>query len=170
MQMYKIYTDGGFCNTQSKGVGSWAYILMKYDEKSKKYAELAKDSGRVFDTTNNKMELEAVFQAIKALEKTDCNPKEDEVEIVSDSMYVVKGSTEWVDKWKEHEWKTLTGKDVKNQDLWMKILKIKATYLKLKFNWVKGHDNDEKNIECDAMCQAKIREGVAEVQNETANK
>ena len=68
-------------------------------------------------------------------------------------------------KWKEHEWKTLTGKDVKNQDLWLKIIKIKDKYQNLKFNWVKGHDNDKYNIECDAMCQAKIREGVAEVQN-----
>lgn len=166
MQMFKIYTDGGFCNTQSKGVGSWAYILMKYDEDTKEYKEIQKDSDKVFETTNNKMELEAVFRGIAALEKLNiCNPTEDEVEIVSDSMYVVKGSTEWVDKWKSNDWKTLTGKDVKNQDLWMKILKIKEKFLKLKFNWVKGHDNDERNIECDAMCQAKIREGVAEIQN-----
>ena len=167
MQLFKIYTDGGFCNTQSKGVGSWAFILNKYDEEEKEFKEVAKDSGIVFETTNNKMELEAVFKGIRALkEKTNVNPAEDEIEIVSDSMYVVKGSTEWVDKWKEHEWKTLTGKDVKNQDLWMKILDIKAEFLKLKFSWVKGHDNDQYNIECDAMCQAKIREGVAEVQNE----
>jgi ribonuclease HI len=111
------------------------------------------------------MELKAVLKGVEALAKTDCNPKEDELEIISDSMYVIKGSTEWVDKWKEHEWKTLTGKDVKNQDLWLKIIKIKETYLNLKFNWVKGHDSDKFNIECDAMCQAKIREGVAEVQN-----
>ena len=59
----------------------------------------------------------------------------------------------------------ITGKDVKNQDLWLKIIGIKDKYQNLKFNWVKGHDNDKYNIECDAMCQAKIREGVAEVQN-----
>lgn len=166
MQLFKLYTDGGFCNTQSKGIGSWAFILLKYDEKKKEYVELTKDSGREFDTTNNKMELKAVLKGVEALEKNgEFDLKADELEIVSDSMYVIKGSTEWVDKWKEHDWKTLTGKDVKNQDLWLKIIKIKDKYQNLKFNWVKGHDNDKFNIECDAMCQAKIREGVAEVQN-----
>lgn len=166
MKLFKLYTDGGFCNTQSKGIGSWGFILLKYDDGKKEYVEVSKDSGREFDTTNNKMELKAVLKGVEALTKTDCNPKEDELEIVSDSMYVIKGSTEWVDKWKEHEWKTLTGKDVKNQDLWLKIIKIKETYLNLKFNWVKGHDSDKFNIECDAMCQARIREGVAEVQKD----
>lgn len=166
MKLFKIYTDGGFCNTQSKGVGAWAFILLKYDEKLKDYVEVAKDSNKAFDTTNNKMEMEAMFKGIAALEKSDCNPAEDTVEIVSDSMYVVKGSSEWVDKWKDHEWKTLSGKDVKNQDLWLKVIKIKDKFKKIKFNWVKGHDIDKYNIECDALCQAKIREGVAEVQKD----
>lgn len=165
MNLFKIYTDGGFCNTQSKGVGSWAFILLKYDEKKKDYTEVSKDSGKVFETTNNKMELEAMFKGISALDKVDCKPAEDTVEIISDSMYVVKGSSEWVEKWKEHGWKTLSGKDVKNQDLWMKVIKIKDKYKNLKFNWVKGHDIDKYNIECDAMCQSRIREGVAEVQS-----
>ena len=64
MQLFKLYTDGGFCNTQSKGIGSWAYILLKYDEKKKEYVELTKDSGREFDTTNNKMELKAVLNSL----------------------------------------------------------------------------------------------------------
>jgi len=170
MQMFKIYTDGGFCNTQSKGIGSYAFIVLKYDESKKDYVEIDKNSGREFDTTNNKMELKAVFEGIGSLEKNaECNAEEDEVTIVSDSMYVVKGSTEWVEKWKEHEWKTLAGKDVKNQDLWLKMLKIKDKYKKLKFDWVKGHDSDKFNIECDAMCQAKIREGQEEIQNGTNN-
>ncbi|PZM81893.1 hypothetical protein DLH72_04865 [Candidatus Gracilibacteria bacterium] len=171
MKKYKIYTDGGFCNTQSRGIGSWAFIILQNpdvnNDTKEAYKELKKDSGRQFDTTNNKMELQAVLEAMKAL--NSYKPDEDDhIEIISDSMYVIKGSTEWVNKWKENNWKTLTGKDVKNQDLWMKILKIKETYPNISFTWVKGHDSDKYNIECDALCQARIREAVEEIQSDTS--
>ncbi|MGL4950051.1 MAG: DUF4236 domain-containing protein [Anaeroplasmataceae bacterium] len=167
MNRYKIYTDGGFCNTQSKGVGSWAFILLKYDEEKKEYIEVKKSSGRTCDTTNNKMEMQAVLEAFRFLKDENVDKEKDEFEVISDSMYVIKGSTEWVNKWKENEWKTLTNKDVKNQDLWMEIIKIKDTYSNLTFSWVKGHDNDKFNIECDALCQTEIREGVKEIQDKT---
>lgn len=169
MEMFKIYTDGGFCNTQSKGVGAWAYIIRKYDPKLKDYTSIKKDSNKVFNTTNNKMELEAMLKGISAIESL-CDPSEDTVEIISDSMYVVKGSNEWLENWKKNEWKTISNKPVKNQDIWLKVIDIKNKFKKIKFTWVKGHDIDKFNIECDAMCQNKIKEGVKQVQDETLKK
>lgn len=171
VKKYRIYTDGGCVNTQSKAVGSWAYIILKTEKVESKdlkdYSEVEKKSGMVLETTNNKMEMEATFNGIKKLEELGIDKEKDEVEILSDSMYVIKGSSEWVDKWADNNWKTLTGKDVKNQDLWMKMLKIKKKFKNLTFTWVKGHNTDQYNIECDAMCQKEIKAGVDKVQKET---
>ena len=156
-----IYTDGGCNSTQSKNVGAWAYIITKpkeNDEEEKIYT----DSNKVFETTNNKMELIALIEAFKKLdtEKVTSNT----IVVKSDSMYLIKGMTQWVDGWKTNNWKTKLGGDVKNQDLWIKLDSYKTKYKPL-FEWVKGHGLTKYNIECDAMCSKNIKEGIGELQN-----
>ena len=162
-EIYKIYTDGGCCATVSDPVGSWAYIVLKYNNETKEYDVLIKNSGSVHTTTNNKMEMEAVIQALSSMEFGS----DDEIILNSDSKYVVLGSTEWAKKWQSNDWKTFLGKPVKNQDLWQKILAFEAKYPNLKFNWVKGHDTDKYNIECDSMCQTQIKNEVDKIMKDS---
>ena len=149
MQLFKMYTDGGFCNTQSKGIGSWAYILLKYDEKKKEYVELTKDSGREFDTTNNKMELTACIEALNLL-KEPCK-----VQLFSDSAYVVNAfNQDWISSWQANGWKNSQKKDVANIDLWKKLIKLN-NYHQITFNKVKGHAGDKYNEICDALATGR---------------
>ena len=82
-------------------------------------------------------------------------------------MYFVRGMNEWLQKWKEKDWKSVTGNDIKNQDLWLKLDKFKSKFPKLRFTWVKGHDSNAYNIECDSLVQEKIRMAKAKLTEET---
>lgn len=129
-----IYTDGA-CSG-NPGPGGWCAIL-KCCDKEKMI------SGGSADTTNNKMELTAVIQGLKAL-KRKCN-----VTIVSDSKYVcdavIKG---WVYSWKKKGWKKSDGKPALNSDLWEELLNLLA-YHDVTFNWIKGHAGHSENERCD---------------------
>ncbi|MBR1818174.1 MAG: ribonuclease HI [Bacilli bacterium] len=162
--MLNIYTDGGFTNTQSKGIGSWAFIIIeaKDDGTEKKLIE---DSKMVLDTTNNKMELTGAIEAFKAVDRLPDSVNKKNITLSSDSMYLINGMERWVEGWKQNGWKTKSGKDVRNQDLWLKLDEYKKKYSPA-FVWVKGHSNTKYNIECDALCQKRIKEGIDQVQAE----
>jgi ribonuclease HI len=160
--MIEIYTDGGFSKVTSEGIGAYAFIIYKID-KDKKREKIISDAKWVKGSTNNKMELTAAIEAIKALENIQTDKTE--IELYSDSMYLINGAKLWIDAWKKNNWKTIAGSDVKNQDLWMKIDKIKTKYPTLKWFWVKGHQNNACNIECDALVQEQIRKGKEELLN-----
>jgi len=129
-----IYTDGA---CKKSKVGAWASILI-FGEHEKEI------SGRVENTTNNKMELRAVIEGLRAL-KFKCN-----VTVYSDSQYVVNGSTSWVDKWIKNNWKTASGSPVKNQSEWESIVALKKEH-NVSFKWVKGHSDNEYNNRCDRL-------------------
>lgn len=131
-----IYTDGS-CSG-NPGPGGWGCIL-KYNKSVKKL------SGGNINTTNNRMEMTAVIEALKAL-KEPCD-----VMLYTDSQYVCNSiNNEWVYSWKKNGWKKSDKKPALNSDLWEEILNLLEIHT-VKFCWIKGHDGHPENEECDAM-------------------
>ncbi|MEW5815197.1 MAG: ribonuclease HI [Spirochaetota bacterium] len=135
-----VYTDGG-CSG-NPGPGGWAYIIQREKEK-------LIDSGAETHTTNNRMELTAVIKALERILESDERGKS-RILIKTDSQYVQKGVGEWLARWQKNGWKTSDKKEVKNQDLWKKLVSLSAG-LKIDWHWVKGHNGESLNEECDAL-------------------
>ena len=125
MPAIEVFTDGA-CSG-NPGAGGWGVIL--------RYGEIEKElSGGEENTTNNRMELTAVIEALKALKK-ECD-----ITIYTDSRYVMHGVQEWMPNWKLNGWKTTNKKSpVKNVELWQ-ILDSLLSKHKIKWVWVKGHN------------------------------
>lgn len=136
----ELYTDGA-CSG-NPGPGGWAFIL-RHPASGKEI----KRSGGERETTNNRMEMTAVLEGLRALTRASV------VELYSDSQYVLKGMREWMAGWKRKGWRTADGQPVKNQDLWVALdeLQVKHT---LRFNWVRGHSGHPENERCDRMAVA----------------
>ncbi len=141
----RIYTDGA-CSG-NPGPGGWGVLIIENGTPR----ELC---GGEADTTNNRMEMRAAIEALKAV------PKGAEMTLVTDSEYVMKGITEWLDGWKKRGWKTASKKPVKNVDLWQE-LDAHAQQHKIKWEWVRGHTGDEGNERADALAN----QGMADYQN-----
>lgn len=135
MQPVIIYTDGACKN--NPGIGAWAAIL-EYNGSKKEI------SGVVEHTTNNRMELCAVIEALKAL-KRSC-----QIELFTDSQYVQKGMTEWLSGWKQKKWN-----NVKNPDLWQELDQL-ANRHQIKWNWVRGHNGHPGNERADELANLAI--------------
>ena len=146
-----IYTDGA-CSG-NPGPGGWAAILMAGGAKK----EL---SGGEADTTNNRMELMAVIEGLRAL-KRPCK-----VDIYSDSAYVVNAfSQNWIGKWVNNGWKNSAKAEVANSDLWKELISLTAVH-NVTFHKVKGHSDNEFNNRCDELAVAewkKISEGKGNI-------
>ena len=126
-----IYTDGA-CKG-NPGIGGWGAVLIW--QKQEKHL-----SGRADDTTNNRMELTAVIEALNHLKRPMM------VTLYTDSTYVKDGITKWLQGWKRNNWRTSAKKPVKNQDLWQ-ALDDACTRHDISWHWVKGHsDNRYNNI------------------------
>ena len=138
----KIYTDGACSGNPGKG--GWGALIQENDSETKL-------SGSELNTTNNRMELTAV---IKALEHYD---KAREIEVFTDSKYVMQGITEWIKNWKNNHWKTSQKKDVKNKDLWVLLDTVSAKH-DIKWSWVKGHAGDYGNEIADKLATQAILE------------
>jgi ribonuclease HI len=135
-----IYTDGA-CSG-NPGEGGWGAVLI-YGNKMKEISGYSKV------TTNNRMELQAVIEALSSL-KRKCN-----VEIYTDSNYVRNGIIEWVNNWKKNNWRTSKKEDVKNQDLWKKLDELN-NFHNIKWIWVKGHADDDFNNKVDKLARSEI--------------
>ncbi|MDR0289849.1 MAG: ribonuclease HI [Treponema sp.] len=150
----KIYTDGG-CSG-NPGPGGWAYVMVMETFQGSKI--LAEQWGSERSTTNNRMELTAVIESLRALKALGGDPQNAvprQAAIFTDSQYVQKGITEWINKWKRNAWRTSDKKPVKNQDLWVE-LDLLAGEFPLKWEWVRGHSGVEYNERCDRMTQEAI--------------
>ncbi len=135
-----IYTDGACYN--NPGPGAYAAIILDED----KEIEI---TGFEPSTTNNRMELQAVIEALKVIKK---NKK---IILYSDSNYVVKGINEWIQNWKLRGWKTSSNKAVKNKDLWEKLdEEISKKNVQLKK--VKAHSGDKYNEKVDSLAKEEI--------------
>ena len=141
MKQVTIYTDGACSN--NPGAGGWAAVLI--------YKGTKKEiSGGESMTTNNKMELEAVVNALKTL-KEPC-----EVALHSDSAYIVNAfENDWITSWQLAGWKTADKKPVKNLEQWQELIALCQKH-KVKFVKVKGHADDELNNRCDELARAEV--------------
>ena len=144
MPAVEIYTDGA-CSG-NPGAGGWGAIL--------RYGEVEKElSGGEDNTTNNRMELKAVIEALKALKK-ECD-----ITLYTDSRYVMDGVTKWLPNWQQNGWRTSNKKTpVKNIDLWQELESLLQKH-RIKWVWVKGHNGHPENERVDRLArdQAKSR-------------
>ncbi len=136
----EIYADGA-CKG-NPGVGGWG-ALLRYGDKEKELF------GGELLTTNNRMELTAVIRALEALNRT-CHAK-----VLTDSVYVQKGMSEWLTGWKARNWRTADKKPVKNDDLWRE-LDVLAQQHTVEWVWVKGHAGDEGNERADLLANKGV--------------
>ena len=136
MKTVTLYTDGA-CSG-NPGPGGWGAIL-EYMGQEKEL------SGGEDNTTNNRMELTAVIQGLKAL-KEPCA-----VELYSDSKYVIDALEKgWAESWQKKGWKKADKKPALNPDLWEQLLELTKIHT-LRYHWVKGHADNPKNNRCDAL-------------------
>ena len=135
--MIKIYTDGSCL--ENPGNGGWAAIIFMSNEK-------IIISGRKKNTTNNQMELMAAIEALKKI------PKDQEVQMYTDSKYVKMGITEWIKKWSQNDWKTSSKQKVKNIELWKELNDISKKH-KIEWHWVKAHAGNPNNEEVDELAK-----------------
>ena len=139
----EIYTDGA-CSG-NPGAGGWASVLLYEQHKKEIY-------GNAKETTNNRMELTAVIEALKAL-KRPCN-----VTLYSDSKYVVDSvNKDWVYKWEANNWIKSDKKPALNVDLWKELLALLEIH-RVKFVWIKGHNGNVYNERCDELAVSAIKE------------
>lgn len=140
MKEVTIYTDGA-CSG-NPGAGGWGTILV-YKGKEKEM------SGGAPETTNNRMELTAVIEGLKAL-KESCK-----VTVVTDSQYVANGiNLGWAKSWKENNWRKKDRKPALNPELWDELLTLIGKH-EVTIEWVKGHDGHPENERCDKMAVAE---------------
>lgn len=137
MEPITIYTDGA-CSG-NPGVGGWGAVLF-YKEH---YKEIC---GGQKDTTNNRMELQAVIEAIKLIKKTQ------PIIVYTDSKYVQNGISEWIHSWKKNGWKNAEKKPIKNVDLWKTLDELVLNHT-ITWKWVKGHAGDKYNEIADALAR-----------------
>lgn len=145
MKTVSIYTDGA-CRG-NPGLGGWGAYLIYGDSDKKLY-------GGEAQTTNNRMEMMAAIEALKAL-KQPCY-----VKLYTDSRYLQQGINDWMPRWKARNWLNAQKKPVKNQDLWRELDQL-INYHKVEWHWVKGHSDNHGNDLADQLAN----QGADEVDN-----
>jgi len=138
----QLITDGACLG--NPGPGGWACILKSGDHIKELF-------GSSPQTTNNRMELTAAIEGLRAL-KAGC-----EVEVVTDSEYLKNGITTWIHGWKRNGWKTAAKKPVVNQDLWTELDQLVSLH-KTRWTWTKGHANHADNNRCDELATQAARD------------
>jgi ribonuclease HI len=142
LKQVQLITDGACIG--NPGPGGWAYILRYKAQKREGY-------GCEPRTTNNRMELTAAIQGLRAL-KEPC-----EVEVVTDSEYLKNGITTWIHNWKRRGWMTTDKKPVVNQDLWHELDDLTQSHT-VKWSWTRGHASHEDNNRADELATWAARE------------
>lgn len=145
MTKVDIFTDGA-CKG-NPGPGGWAALLRM----GKHEKEL---SGSEADTTNNRMEMMAVLRALRALTRP-C-----EINLHSDSRYVIDGMTKWIHGWQKKGWINSSKKPVRNADLWHDLIEAAAPH-RITWIWVKGHDGHVENERVDKLASAAAEQALA---------
>lgn len=137
LKQIEIFTDGSCLGNPGRGgIG----ILLRYKQHEKTISK------GYFLTTNNRMELLAVIEALNSL-KESCN-----IDLYSDSQYMKNGITQWIHNWKKNNWKSSNGKPVKNQDLWIALEQAMQIH-HIEWLWVKGHAGHRENEICDQLAK-----------------
>lgn len=137
-----VHTDGACI--PNPGPGGWAAVIRMWIE-----GEMVKQmtiTGKESATTNQRMEMMAAIKALEAITPRICA-----VTIISDSQYLVKGMTEWMEGWKRKGWKNSKKKPVENRDLWERLDELRQRHGDVRWEWVKGHNGDPMNEEVDML-------------------
>jgi ribonuclease HI len=142
VKQVKLITDGSCLG--NPGRGGWA-ALLRYNQHKRELF------GHSPHTTNNRMELTAAIEGLRAL-KEPC-----EVEVITDSEYLKNGITKWIDNWRKRNWKTVTGHSVVNRDLWEELDALTARH-RVRWSWTKGHASHADNNRCDELATMAARE------------
>ncbi|MEE4278572.1 MAG: ribonuclease HI [Halieaceae bacterium] len=145
MKSVELFTDGA-CRG-NPGPGGWGALLRMGEHERELFGAEAM-------TTNNRMELLAAIEGLAAL-REPC-----QVALTTDSTYVKKGITEWIDNWKRRGWKTAAKKPVANADLWVRLDEQNARH-RVSWHWVKGHSGHPGNERADALANRAIDEMLA---------
>jgi ribonuclease HI len=143
--LVEIFSDGA-CSG-NPGPGGWGTVL-RFGGREREL------SGFDPETTNNRMELIGAIAGLEEL-KRPCL-----VSMTTDSQYVKKGMTEWIDGWVKRGWKNSQKKPVANRDLWERLLELTAQH-QVEWHWVRGHDGHAENERCDVLARAAIEAGRA---------
>ncbi len=151
MPAVEIFTDGA-CRG-NPGPGGWGALLRAGDTEKELW-------GGERETTNNRMELTAAIKGLEALKRPS------KVSLTTDSQYVRKGITEWIENWKRKDWQTAAKKPVKNKDLWQQLDEL-STRHDISWHWVKGHSGHVENERVDALANRGIDE-LDEVDEESS--
>ncbi|MFM8758642.1 MAG: ribonuclease HI [Methylophilaceae bacterium] len=146
MQAVTIYADGA-CKG-NPGPGGWG-VWLRMGEHQRELC------GGEAMTTNNRMELMAVIEGLKALKRT-C-----EIAIYTDSVYVQKGMTEWIHAWRQRGWRTSDKKPVKNEDLWRELDQLAQGH-QIQWHWVKGHAGHPGNERAEALANEGFEKVLAQ--------
>jgi len=140
-----VFTDGG-CSG-NPGPGGWAFVITEGG------IEVVAKSGGDVQTTNNRMELTAVIEALRHIL---AQPGEvASVQINTDSQYVKNGITQWIHNWKRNGWRTASKDPVKNKEYWIALDELSAK-VPIRWQWVKGHAGIELNERCDALVRQEM--------------
>jgi ribonuclease HI len=143
----QLFTDGA-CSG-NPGPGGWAFIL-RHPASGKEIER----SGGERDSTNNRMELQAVIEGLRALQRPT------DVEVVTDSTYVAKGCMEWLAGWKRNNWRRREGtqwKPIKNPEHWQELDSLLAKH-RVRFTVIRGHSGHAENERCDELAVAAAKE------------
>ena len=138
----QLFTDGA-CKG-NPGVGGWGALI----KQAKGVNEL---KGFQIHTTNNRMELVAVIEGLKSINKNE------NIQIITDSKYVKNGINQWIVNWKNNGWRTASKKPVKNKELWQELDTLVQNY-NINWKWVKGHSGDPGNERADQLANEAIEE------------
>jgi len=141
--MYEVYTDGSCLG--NPGRGGWGVV-----------SDLFKLSGKQTDTTNNIMEMTAIAKALEECLKRGIQ----EVCVYTDSKYVKNGITTWIHNWKKNGWKTSSGGDVKNKELWIQIDTLRDQLKDVQWKWVKAHNGNPLNEEVDKLARSCAEKNI----------
>ncbi|TCK08864.1 ribonuclease HI [Marinobacterium mangrovicola] len=142
MKEVEIFTDGA-CKG-NPGPGGWGAVMRSGGHEKELY-------GGAPNTTNNRMEMMAAIEALKALNQR-CH-----VKLTTDSQYLRKGITEWIAGWKRKGWKTASRQPVKNAELWQELDKLVAGH-DIEWHWVKGHSGHPENERADQLANKGVEE------------
>ncbi len=138
----QLFTDGA-CKG-NPGIGGWGALI----KQAKGVNEL---KGFQIHTTNNRMELVAVIEGLKSINKNE------NIQIITDSKYVKNGMNQWIVNWKNNGWRTASKKPVKNKELWQELDTLVQNY-NINWKWVKGHSGDPGNERADQLANEAIEE------------
>ena len=144
--LVEIYSDGA-CSG-NPGPGGYGAVLV--------YGNARKEiSGDERQTTNNRMEMTAVIEALRQLKRPS------KIKIMTDSSYLVKGMTQWIPGWIRRNWVNSQKKPVLNRDLWETLIELCKDH-DVEWQWIKGHAGHTENERCDELARMAIKQGVSQ--------